>query len=205
VEHSGVRPGPNVRLAMETGGWIAGLSGAACLAIVLALWIFRGRIHTRLMESLQFLPPGPRTRIDKFLEAFDSGMESTRRPGSVAALLSYTAGEWILVAAAFFAVFRAFPTFADLGVADVLIALGFVLFGSVIQIPAIGGGMQVTTVLILTELYGFGLEASSGVALVLWVVNFLIIVPLGLAMGFHEGIKWRNMKHVGEDLENLNV
>ncbi len=57
--------------------------------------------------------------------------------------------------------------------------------------------MQIVTVLVLTEFYGVGLEAASSVALVLWLVNFVVIVPVGLALAFHEGIKWRSLKNIG--------
>ena len=81
-------------------------------------------------------------------------------------------------------------------ITDVVIALGFVAFGSVLQIPGVGGGMQIATVLVLTELYGVSLEAASGIALVLWIITFVVIVPLGLVLAFHEGIKWRSLRHI---------
>ena len=46
--------------------------------------------------------------------------------------------------------------------------------------------MQIATVLVLTELYGVSLEAASGIALVLWIITFVVIVPLGLV--------WPSMK-----------
>jgi hypothetical protein len=60
--------------------------------------------------------------------------------------------------------------------------------------------MQIATILVLTEMYSIGVEAASGVALILWATNFLTALPLGLFMAFHEGIHWRTMKHVGEEL-----
>jgi ABC-type sulfate transport system permease component len=56
--------------------------------------------------------------------------------------------------------------------------------------------MQIATVLVLTEFFGVGIEAASGVALVLWMITFVVIVPLGLIMAFHEGIKWRNLRNL---------
>ena len=64
-----------------------------------------------------------------------------------------------------------------------MILLGFVAFGSVVQIPGVGGGMQIATVLVLTEFFGIGLEAASGIALVLWIITFVAIVPIGLGAG----------------------
>ena len=54
------------------------------------------------------------------------------------------------------------------------------------------------TILVLTEMYHVTLEVSSGVALVLWASGFLSVVPIGLILAFQEGIKWRNMRHVGD-------
>jgi hypothetical protein len=85
---------------------------------------------------------------------------------------------------------------AGLGITDIVIVLGFVAFGSVVQIPGVGGGMQIVCVLVLTEFYGIALEAASSVALTLWIISFLAILPVGLVLAFHEGIKWRNLKHI---------
>ena len=52
------------------------------------------------------------------------------------------------------------------------------------------------TVLVLTEFFGITLEAASGIALVLWIITFVVIVPLGLVLAFHEGIQWRNLRHI---------
>ena len=38
------------------------------------------------------------------------------------------------------------------------------------------------------------LEAASGIALILWMMTFVIIVPVGLILAFHEGLRWRNLK-----------
>jgi uncharacterized protein (TIRG00374 family) len=198
VENSGLEPGPKVRLAMEAGGWMAGLTGAACLAVLVALRLFRGRVRQRLMEAVAFLPERMRARIEQFLTAFDQGMQSTRERSAAGILLGYSVVEWVVVALAFWCVFRAFPGLDGFRLADVIIVLGFVSFGSAVQLPGIGGGMQISTVLVLTELYGAGVELASGVALVLWAVNFLVVVPLGLAWAFHEGVKWRNMSRVSD-------
>jgi uncharacterized membrane protein YbhN (UPF0104 family) len=110
--------------------------------------------------------------------------------------VAYTILEWMVIGGSFYCVFRAFPATAELRITDVIIAMGFVFLGSILQIPGVGGGMQIATVLVLTEFFGVGIEAASGVALVLWMITFVVIVPLGLIMAFHEGIKWRNLRNL---------
>jgi hypothetical protein len=56
--------------------------------------------------------------------------------------------------------------------------------------------MQIATVVVLTEFFGVGFEAASGIALVLWGIMFVSIVPLGLVLAFQEGIKFRNLRHL---------
>jgi hypothetical protein len=56
--------------------------------------------------------------------------------------------------------------------------------------------MQIVTALVLTEFYGLTLESASGFALILWMISFVSIVPVGLILAFHEGIKWKNLKSI---------
>jgi uncharacterized protein (TIRG00374 family) len=198
ISRSGIQPGPHIQSALEAAGLLAGITGALSLALLLGLRYFRGSIRTRLMDSLSFLPDPIHQRVSRFLHAFEEGMQSTQRQSFVWLLVAYTVIEWLVVAGSFFCVFRAFPATAGMRVTDVIIALGFVCFGSVLQIPGVGGGMQIATVLVLTEFYGVSLEAASGIALVLWIITFVVIVPLGLVLAFHEGIKWRSLRHIEE-------
>ena len=87
--------------------------------------------------------------------------------------------EWTVIAGCFYCVIHAFPATANLGFTDIVIVLGFVSFGSVLQIPGVGGGMQIVTILVLTQFYGVALEAASGVALMLWLVSFVFLEHTG--------------------------
>ncbi len=196
ISRSGIQPSPQIQSALQAAGLLAGITGALSLALLLGLRYFRGSIRTRLMDSLSFLPEPLHQKIARFLHAFEEGMQSTQRQSYVWLLVAYTVIEWLVVAGSFFCVFRAFPATAGMRVTDVVIALGFVAFGSVLQIPGVGGGMQIATVLVLTELYGVSIEAASGIALVLWIITFVVIVPLGLVLAFHEGIKWRSLRNI---------
>ena len=196
ISRSAIEHGPRVKIVLEAGGYMAGLIGAACLALLLGLRQFRENVQKRLMDGLSFLPALVSARIAKALQSFGEGMESMRSGTRTALLVFYTVAEWCIIAAAFGCVFKAFPATHELGVTDVVILLGFVCLGSIVQIPGVGGGMQIVTVLVLTEFFGVTLEAASGIALVLWIITFVVIVPLGLVLAFREGIQWRNLRHI---------
>ena len=196
ISRSAIQHGPRVSLVLEAGGYTAGIIGAACFALLLGLRQFRGTVQQRLMDGLSFLPALLTEKIGRALKSFGEGMESMRSGARTALLVFYTVVEWCVIAAAFGCVFKAFPATRALGVTDVVILLGFVCFGSIVQIPGVGGGMQIVTVLVLTEFFGVALEAASGIALVLWFITFVLIVPLGLVLAFREGIHWRNLRHI---------
>jgi uncharacterized protein (TIRG00374 family) len=196
VSNSAIQPGPKTRVIIQVGGYFVVLIGAASLALLIALRQMRGIVLERLIRWLRFLPEQALVKLESWLRAFEEGMQSMRRPSYTAILAVYTVLEWLLVAGAFFCTCRAFPATASLGFTDVIILLGFAVIGSAVQIPGVGGGVQIATVAVLTEFFGISLEFASGIALVLWFVTFVTIVPLGLALAFHEGIKFRNLRHL---------
>jgi uncharacterized protein (TIRG00374 family) len=196
VSSSSIQPGPKTRVILEAGGYTAGVTGAVSLALLIGLRQFRGAVQQRLLKGLSFLPAKALASIERVLASFEEGMQSTRQAGATLLLVLYTVLEWCVIAAAFWCVCRAFPATANLGLADVVILLGFVAFGSVVQIPGVGGGMQIATVLVLTEFFGVSIAAASGVALILWAISFVMIVPFGLVLAFHQGIQWRNLRHL---------
>ena len=196
VSHSAVPPSPRTETILEAAGGMAGVTGLISIALLLGLRQFHGTVQRRLLDALAFLPERALARVERFLGAFGEGMTSTRRASFAAELLGYTIAEWAMIAGAFFCLFRAVPATAGLSLEDVVIVLGFVCLGSVIQIPGVGGGMQIVTVLVLTEFYGIGLEAASGVALLWWIVGFVVIVPIGMILAFHEGVKWRTLRDI---------
>jgi hypothetical protein len=38
----------------------------------------------------------------------------------------------------------------------------------------------------------------------IWLVTFVIIVPLGVVLAFHQGLNWRELRHI-KDLEAENA
>jgi uncharacterized membrane protein YbhN (UPF0104 family) len=82
---------------------------------------------------------------------------------------------------------------------DVLIFMGFVSFGSIVQIPGIGGGVQVVAVVVLTELFGLRLELATSFAFLVWAITFVAIVPFGLLLALREGLNWRSLRQIGRE------
>lgn len=196
VKHAALQPGPRLAIAFQAAGYIAGLAGLTALALLVGMRRFEGQVRERLTAALSFLPEQALARVSRFLESFEEGMHATRNGAFAGLLALLTVVEWGIIAAAFACVLRAFPATNTMGVTDIAILLGFVCFGGILQIPGVGGGTQIVSVIVLTELFGLGIEAASGIALVLWLVTYVSIVPLGLVLAFRDGLRWRNLKHI---------
>jgi uncharacterized protein (TIRG00374 family) len=188
------RLGPKIQQAMVAGGYSLALAGAVCLVLLIAFRDPSGRAQQRVLSALTFLPEGQQRRVAQMLQAFADGVACTREPRLLALLLAYTLLEWVVIVASSFALFHAFAATRGFGPLDVLVMLAFMTLGNLVQIPGFGGGVQVASIVSLTRIYGVSLEAASGIAILLWAVNSVAIVPFGLACAFHEGLNWSKLK-----------
>jgi glycosyltransferase 2 family protein len=186
----------NVRVleGLRAGGYILAMAGAMCLILLLALRDPARRAHRRILSAVTFLPEHRQSSLAGILDSFSEGVECTRDPGTLAQLAGYTLLEWAIIVASSFTMLHGFQATAGFGLLDVLVLVAFIALGSLIQVPGIGGGAQAASILALTEIYGVRLETASGIALLLWIVTTIAVVPFGLACAFHEKLNWSKLK-----------
>jgi uncharacterized protein (TIRG00374 family) len=188
------KAGPEIQWVIQSGGKFVGLLG---LGSLVALIVFRGfstKSAKHLGEKLSRLPEGIAKRLRGLLDSFAVGMEATRDLGSLAAVFGYTVLEWALIAACGLAVLRSFPATHHLSAWDSLVLLGFASFGSIMQIPGVGGGMQVVSILVLTQLYAVAVEPATAIATMMWVVMLGLVVPPGIVLALQSGLGWRDLR-----------
>ena len=109
---------------------------------------------------------------------------------------------WSTIAFAYVLVMRAFPApVSQLTIADVIVLLGFSIVGSLVQLPGVGGGAQVSTISALTLLFSIpaGLAVSAGV--ILWLITTMAIIPAGLLYARVEGISLKQLARRSEQAE----
>ena len=113
------------------------------------------------MRALGFLSDHHLEKAERLVAGFVDGIRCTKSQSATLRLIGYTVAEWCLIAACYASVLKAFGSAASLSPIGILVLMGFVSFGSLIQLPAVGGGAQVTAVLVLTEIFGTPLEAAG--------------------------------------------
>lgn len=186
--------GPRVGWVLQVGGWFAGVTSSICVVVLFVLRSYSEAMRRRLVEALSFLPEGYRKRVERVADAFLEGLKVTRNPAYLASLFAYTALEWALIAVCYLFLFKAFPETSGFGWQQTIVFMGFVSFGSIFQIPGVGGGVQLVTVVVLTELFALQLELATSIALLTWLLTFIVIIPPGLLLAFHEGLNWRRLR-----------
>jgi uncharacterized protein (TIRG00374 family) len=188
-----------LRWTFQRGGALVWILSAICFILLILLSFYAETCRTRLVAALGFLHEHHLEKAEKSIDTFLQGVESLRGARSALELAVYTALEWILIAACYLCVTRSFSGIFRFGFADVFAYMGFVAFGAVVQLPGIGGGMQVVSVLVLHELFGVSVAIATGITLVLWIIIFVILVPVGILFAIQEGLNWRTWKALQEE------
>jgi len=192
--------GPNMEWILVFGGRIAWITGAGALLVLLSMRHFAEPLRHRLLAALHYLPQNRFTRIEKLVDACVQGVEATRSDAALLLVLLYSIAEWVLISACYWCLGQAFAGIISLSFIDVLVLMGFVSFGSVFQIPGVGGGIQVAAVLVLTELFRVRFELATDFAMLLWILTFVAIVPVGLFAAVKEGLDWHSLRRIGREV-----
>ena len=199
VNASGVAVGPRLSSVLSVGGKLVGVVAVLLLIILLAFRHLAEPARRRLTDALRFLPEHHFRRAENLVGAFVQGVESTRSDAALIGMIAYSFLEWGLVIACYWCLAESFRGL-NLTIVDVLIFIGFVSFGAAIQLPGIGGGIQVASVLVLTELFGTRLEVATSFALLVWIMTFVAIVPFGLVLALREGLEWHSLRQIGREV-----
>jgi glycosyltransferase 2 family protein len=85
------------------------------------------------------------------------------------------------------------PHLSDMDVSHVLLLMGFSMVGSVVQLPAVGGGSQLAVIAALQLIYGIPPESAVSCGILLWLVTFMACIPVGLGLAHGEHLSLRKI------------
>ena len=196
ISASGAKLGPTTAWILKAGGGFVGVTSGLCLLILLGFHFYSQKFENRLLSALTFLPVATYESLRTILRAFISGAASVKNARSVSQLVLYTILEWALIACVYATLLKAYPATAQLTFTDALILLGFVSFGSAVQVPGVGGGVQLVSVVVLTEIFKVSLEVATGLAILIWIVTFMVVLPFGILAAFQEGLTFRKIMEI---------
>jgi glycosyltransferase 2 family protein len=146
-----------------------------------------------------------KARVARILMGFARGVQTIRTWGDLALAALYSALHWILVLFVYQWVIRAFGgSLADFRLGDAMLVMAFSLVGSIVQLPGIGGGSQLASILVFTKVFGIETELAAAVAIVIWLITFAAVAVIGLPILLHQGLSLAKLREMAaQEQESL--
>jgi glycosyltransferase 2 family protein len=96
------------------------------------------------------------------------------------------------------------PHLNNMDVSHVLLLMGFSMIGSIVQLPAVGGGSQLAIISALQVVFGIPPEMAVSCGILLWLVTFMSCIPTGLVFAHRGHLSLRRLSsesHTAEEKE----
>jgi uncharacterized protein (TIRG00374 family) len=182
---------------------VLGVTMAAAVAVLInrngeaiAQWVERRFSH---------LPSGFGHRLAQKVREFGTGLKTIHEPLSLLWLAVLSLIVWYITALAYKEVTHSYGVDAlEIPVSQLLILMGASMAGSMLQLPAVGGGSQMATIATLSAVFDVPPEMAASCGILLWLVTFASVVPTGLALAHRERLSLRKLSaesHRTEEVE----
>ena len=185
---------PNTHLQSEVRwsaiAFLAGIVVLTAAAVVLRRsgHAIAERFERRLAPRSPGLAHGVRTKID----AFTDGLQVISDGSSFVQLFALSMVMWALVGVSYWLVVQAYGgRLAELGAASIAVLMVAAMFGSLLQLPGVGGGSQLATIAVLNGIFGVGSEVAVSCGMLIWLSTFMSVIPMGLLLAHRERLSLR--------------
>lgn len=185
----------------EVRHWIH-LTGYGLIALVLGLLAaavlmsYRGkRIAQWVEDRFSHLAENLGHRIAQKIREFTVGLNTIHGPFAFLQLSAVSVLMWWVIAVAYKEVTYAYGApMAAMSTTKVLLLMGSSMVGSMVQLPGVGGGSQLATISALDHVFDIvPKELAVSCGIMLWLVTFVAVVPLGLLLAHWERLSLRKL------------
>jgi uncharacterized protein (TIRG00374 family) len=192
----------------EVRHWIY-LTGYGLIALVLGLLAaavlmsFRGnRIAQWVEDRFSHLAENLGHRIAQKIREFTAGLNTIHGPLAFIELSAVSVLMWWVIAVTYKEVTIAYgaPMYA-MSTTKVLLLMGSSMVGSMVQLPGVGGGSQLATISALDHVFHIPKEVAVSCGIMLWLVTFVAVVPIGLLLAHRERLSLRKLSAESEQAE----
>jgi hypothetical protein len=144
-------------------------------------------------------------KLGQKVREFGMGLNTIHGPMSLIWLTLVSVGMWYIIALSYQEVTHSYGVDAlEIPVSQLLILMGSSMVGSMLQLPAVGGGSQMATIATLSSVFDVPPEIAASCGILLWLVTFAAVVPVGLVLSHHERLSLRKLSvesHQAEEEE----
>lgn len=164
--------------------------------LTFVIWKYGSQIAARLEANHQ--PSHIRHRIAIRIRSFGEGLHTIHDLTSFFALAALSICVWMLIASAYWLVLHSYsdPELTTLTISHAILLMAGSVAGGVLQLPLVGGGSQLATINLLLYLFNVNPdqpELATSCGILLWLVTFMSVAPLGLALARIEHLSLRKI------------
>ena len=199
-------PHPEYYLRFREGGFL--LIGVVLITTVAAIVIRRSgdAVARWIEERFAHLSSTFGHRLAQKVREFGHGLDTIHGPLSLLMLSVVSVGMWYIIALAYQEVTHSYGVASlEIPVSQLLILMGASMAGSMLQLPAVGGGSQMATIAALSSVFDVAPELAASCGILLWLVTFAAVVPLGLALAHHERLSLRKLSEESHHAEEAEL
>jgi glycosyltransferase 2 family protein len=153
-------------------------------------------------HTFSHLPRNLGHKVAAEVRKFGQGLRTIHGLTGLLLAAGTSIGMWYLIALAYKAVTHSYNAAAlDIPLLQVLILMGASMAGSVLQLPGVGGGSQLAIIAMLSGPFAAPTELAASCGILLWLVTFAAVVPLGLILAHHERLSFRKLSRESHQAE----
>jgi hypothetical protein len=171
---------------------VAGVLAGALLAV--AARRHGNRLAAALEKRLTPFSSRIAHHIAHRVQAFGEGLNTIHDLTSFLEVTGLSLLIWLAVALAYLQVTHAYSELSNITVAHVVLLMVSSMAGSILQLPAVGGGSQLAIIKVLEAVFAVRPELAVGCGIMLWLVTFMAIAPVGLFLAHREHLSLRKVE-----------
>ncbi len=150
----------------------------------------------RLMErAFGKISPRLGKGLSHRVHTFGQGLDTIHDFSSFLQISGLSVAIWLLIGATYYFVTHAY---GDVGpgmtLSSALLLTGASVAGGTLQLPVVGGGSQLATIGTMVGIFQFPKELAISCGMMLWLVTFMSIIPVGLFLTHFEHVSLRKLR-----------
>ena len=190
-----LRTFPQYDSIRTAGITLISLVGVGAL-VAFVVWKYGPQIAARLEAGHH--PSHIRHRIAFRIRSFGEGLHTIHDLTSFFAVAGLSLSIWMLIAGSYWLVLHAYsdPELTTLSLVHSVVLMAGSVAGGILQLPVVGGGSQLATINLLLYLFNVNPdqpELATSAGILLWLVTFMSVLPLGLVLARLEHVSLRKI------------
>jgi len=156
------------------------------------------RVADLLHERVAGFAPKIARHLREKVLSFSHGLQTVQDFAAAVQLVGVSLFMWILIMFAYYSITHAYPALQPMTMAREVVLMGSSMVGSMLQLPAVGGGSQLATIGMLSAGFHVEHELAVSCGMMLWAITFMSVIPTGLAIARHEHVSIRAVAEAEE-------